>query len=102
LHLTEIRRRHVATYGGQAVARQRNGLAVAGFVCAIVGIFLFNFILGPLGIIFGGVGLSRAREGAPNPGLASAAVVIGIIDLLLFLVVAVAVAHHGGRTYWRL
>jgi Domain of unknown function (DUF4190) len=92
----------VATYGGQSVARQRNGMAVAGFVCAFIGIFLFNFILGPLGIIFGGVGLSRARDGAPNRGLAIAGVVLGIIDLVLFLVLVVAVAHHGGRTYWRI
>jgi hypothetical protein len=91
----------VATYGGQAVARQRNGIAVAGFVCAVIGIFLFNIILGPLGIIFGGVGLSRARDGAPNRGMAIAGVIIGILDVVLFLVLVVAVTHHGGRTYWR-
>jgi hypothetical protein len=77
-------------------------MAVAGFVCALIGIFLFNFILGPLGIIFGGIGLSRSRGGAPNRGLAIAGIVIGIIDVILFLVVVIAVSHHGGRTYWRL
>jgi hypothetical protein len=92
----------VATYEGRAVSHQRNGMAVAGFVCALVGIFLFNFILGPLGIIFGGIGLSHARDGAPNRGLAIAGVVIGILDVILFLIVVVAVTHHGGRTYWRI
>jgi hypothetical protein len=89
------------TYGGtHPVSTQRNGLAVAGFVCALVGIFLFNFVLGPLGIIFGWIGLHRANNGAPNRGLAIASVVIGIVDVALFLLFVVAVSRHGGRVYW--
>jgi hypothetical protein len=33
-----------------------NGFAIAGLVCGVIGLFLFNFILGPLAIIFGGIG----------------------------------------------
>jgi hypothetical protein len=63
---------------------------------SIVGIFLLNIVLGPLGIIFGAIGWSRANRGATGRGLAIAAVIIGIVDVLLFvLVVAVAASNHG-------
>lgn len=48
--------------GGQPQAG--NGLAIAGLVCGIVGLLIFNIILGPLAIIFGAIGLSRANKGA--------------------------------------
>lgn len=92
----------MTAYTAQPVAQSRNGLAIAGFVCSLVGLFLLGVVLGPLGIIFGGIGLTRARSGAPNRGLAIAAILIGIVDVVLFLVVVVAMTHHGGRTYWRL
>ena len=44
-----------------------NGLAIAGLVCGLVGVLIFQYILGPLAIIFGGVGLSRAKRGATVP-----------------------------------
>ena len=50
-----------------------SGLAIAGLVCGIIGLFLLNFILDPLAIIFGGVGVSRARRGAGHRGMAWAA-----------------------------
>jgi hypothetical protein len=73
-----------------------NALAVAGLVCGIVGILLFNVILGPLAVIFGGVGWSRANTGARHKGLAVSGVVLGILDLLVFGVVLVWASHHGG------
>ena len=41
-----------------------NGLAVAGLVCGIVGLFVLNIILGPLAVIFGGIGWP-GRTAAP-------------------------------------
>lgn len=79
----------------QQPVRTGNGLAIAGFVCALVGLFVFEFILGPLGLIFGLIGLSRARQGAPRRGLAIAAVVIGAIDIVLF----VALVAIGGGSF---
>lgn len=73
-----------------------NGLAIAGFVCSLVGLLIFSVILGPLGVIFGGVGLSRANNGARHRGLAIAAIVIGAIDLILGIVLIVTAAKHGG------
>ncbi|MFC1413496.1 DUF4190 domain-containing protein [Streptacidiphilus sp. N1-12] len=49
-------------------------MAVAGLVCGIVGIFLLNIILGPLALIFGGVGLRNAKRAGPGrTGMATAA-----------------------------
>jgi hypothetical protein len=72
-----------------------NGLAVAGLVCGIVGVFMLNFVLGPLAVIFGGIGLRDARRGAPRHNMAVAAVVLGIFDILLFVVLLVAAASGG-------
>lgn len=68
--------------------RTGNGMAIAGFVCALVGIFVFQFILGPLGLIFGAIGWSGANRGAPHRGLAIASVIIGTIDIILFIFIA--------------
>lgn len=75
-----------------------NGLAIAGLVCGIVGIFIANIILGPLALIFGGIGLSRANKGAKFKGMAIAALILGVVDIILF-VVAIAVLSGNGFTY---
>ena len=72
-----------------------NGLAIAGLVCGIVGLFVLNIILGPLAVIFGGIGLARANRGAGNRGMALAAVILGIADVVLFVVLLAVAAHHG-------
>jgi Domain of unknown function (DUF4190) len=72
-----------------------NGLAIASLVCGIIGIFIFNIILGPLAIIFGGIGLSRANRGAGRRGLSIAGITLGIIDVVLFFIVLAIAAHHG-------
>jgi hypothetical protein len=71
-----------------------NGLAIAALVCGIIGLFIFNFILGPLAIIFGGVGLRRASRGAGHRGMSWAGLVLGIVDILIFVVILAAAAHH--------
>jgi hypothetical protein len=82
--------------GGQP--QQGNGLAIAGLVCGIVGIFVLNIILGPLALIFGGIGLSRANKGAKFKGMAIAAIILGAIDVILFIV-ALAFLSSNGFTY---
>ena len=79
--------------------QQSNGLAIAGLVCGLVGLLFFSVILGPLAIIFGGVGLSRANRGAPHKGMSIAAIVLGIIDLVLFVILLAAVADGGGISF---
>jgi len=67
-----------------------NGLAIAGLVCGLVGLLFFPIILGPLAIIFGAVGLSRANRGAGHKGMSIAAIILGIADLVVMVVYAVA------------
>ena len=82
-----------------SVTTRRNGLAIAGLVCGLVGIFLFWFILGPLAIIFGGIGWSRANRGAAHKGMSIAAVVIGVLEIIVYVVLLVAVAKNGGFSW---
>lgn len=78
-----------------------NSFAIAGLVLSIIGIFLFSIILGPLGIIFGGVGWSRANRGAGGRGMSVAAVIIGVIDILLFIGL-IAIASHTHNFRWHI
>lgn len=80
-------------------ARTRgNGLAIAGMVCGIVGLFLLSIILGPLAMIFGYSGLRTARRGAAHHGMALAGVILGAVDIALFII-SLAVASNGGFTW---
>ena len=83
-------------YGSPVAASRSNGLAIAGMVCGIVGLFFANIILGPLAIIFGGIGLSRANRGASNRGMAMAGIILGIIDIVVWILVLALVSskHH--------
>ncbi|MDG4857858.1 DUF4190 domain-containing protein [Streptomyces sp. T-3] len=78
---------------------QTNGLAVAGLVCGIVGLLFLNVILGPLAIVFGVVALRQAavRNGA---GMAKAAIILGIADLVIFAILLAVVASNGGFTWY--
>lgn len=88
-----------AGYGyPQPPPRQSNGLAIASLVCAIVGILVFGIVLGPLAVIFGAVGLSRANRGASGKGLAIAGIVVGSVVTVLSII-AIAVLTSNG---WRL
>ncbi|MGZ4646268.1 MAG: DUF4190 domain-containing protein [Blastococcus sp.] len=83
-----------------ASGRGGNGLAIAGLVCGLAGLLFFPVILGPLAIIFGGVGLSRAKRGAGHRGMSIAAVVLGVVDLIIFVVLLVGAAKHGGSIFF--
>jgi hypothetical protein len=75
-----------------------DGLAVAALVVALAGIAVAAIVCGALAIIFAGVALSRiaksngARKGN---GLAVAGLVIGLIDVVLFLAFVGQVAAQG-------
>jgi Domain of unknown function (DUF4190) len=82
--------------GDVTTNRGGNGLAIAGLVCGLVGLLFFSVVLGPLAVIFGGVGLSRAKRGAGHRGMSIAAIVLGIVDIALFVILVVAAANNGG------
>jgi hypothetical protein len=58
-------------------------MATASLVLGILGLFLP--ILGVLALIFGGIGISKANQGATGKGLAIAGLVLGIIGTLVLL-----------------
>lgn len=68
-----------------------NGMAIASLVLGIVGIFLP--FLSILAVIFGGIGISKANQGASGKGMAIAGLVLGILGMLVLLSVA---AQPGG------
>jgi hypothetical protein len=76
-----------------------NGLAVAGLVCGVVGSLFLNVVLGPLAIVFGAIGWVRGRRGAPHLGMAMAAVVFGVVDLVVFAALLSIAVRHGAFTY---
>ena len=56
----------------QAPAATSNIWAIVGLVCSLIGMTLF-------GLIFGIIGLNKAKQGAPNKGIAIAAIVIAVL-----------------------
>lgn len=80
---------------GYPAETKPNGMAVASLVCSIVGIFLLGVVLGPLGIIFGGIGLQRANRGGGRRGIAVTGLTIGIIDVALYMVLLLAATSSG-------
>jgi len=82
-------------------AQPSNGMAVASMVLGIVGlVFSFIPIIGViawplviLGIIFGGVGLSKANEVPGSPkGMAIAGLTCSLVGLLICIIWAAAIS----------
>jgi hypothetical protein len=71
-------------------------MAIAGLVCGIVGLILFPIVLGPLAIIFGGIGVSHANNGAEHRTMSIWAIALGIVDIVLWAMVLVVVSKNGG------
>jgi hypothetical protein len=69
------------------------GLATAGLICGLAGLFLLGPILGVLAIIFGAIGMGNAAANPVGAGksLARASLVLGLIDIGWFVV---AIATH--------
>ncbi|MEU0300828.1 DUF4190 domain-containing protein [Streptomyces sp. NPDC006175] len=71
----------------------------ASLVCGIVGLVFFSVILGPVAIVLGVFGLRQvpAKGGA---GMAKAGLVLGIIDVILFVVLMALAASSGGFSWY--
>ncbi|MGA4845575.1 DUF4190 domain-containing protein [Streptomyces sp. G5(2025)] len=89
----------MSAYGSRSAASsgsRTNSFAVAGLVCGIVGLFVLSIVLGPLAIIFGALAL---RQRAGGGGMAKAAIILGIVDVVLF-VVLMALAASGEFSWY--
>ncbi|MFD4024041.1 hypothetical protein ACFWRV_11040 [Streptomyces sp. NPDC058576] len=66
------------TPAARAVGREADGLAVASFVLGLVGLLVFNIVLGPMAIVMALLALVRRtrRRGRARLGLA-----LGVADL---------------------
>lgn len=83
---------HSAVYVNSQEQPKGNGLGVAGFVLALIAVFLFwvpvvGWVLWALGLIFSAIGVFKAPK-----GLAIAGLVISLIDLILLFVAVSAFA----------
>ena len=65
-----------------------NGISIAGFIIALISLFLDYYgLVGLLAAILSGVGRSKAVDEGDNTGLATAGLVIGIIEMVAALFV---------------
>ncbi|MEV5614031.1 DUF4190 domain-containing protein [Streptomyces sp. NPDC052225] len=90
------------TYGTSPAASSRsgsNGLAIAGMACGIIGLLFLPIVLGPLAIIFGAVGMRQAGAKGGG-GMAKAGVILGVIDVIIFIVLIAVAASSGGFTWY--
>jgi hypothetical protein len=68
------------------------GLAISGLVSGVVGFFVCGVVLGPLATVLGVLARRRLRAaGEPGEGLATAAIVLGVIVFVLNIVVLIYV-----------
>lgn len=61
-----------------------SGIAIGGFVCSLIGFWVFGIILGIVSISLGAAALNHMKTfpEEKGKGLAIAAIVIGIIDII--------------------
>ncbi|MFE3265584.1 hypothetical protein [Streptomyces sp. NPDC059215] len=87
----------MAGYSGSGVRRASgtNGLAVAGLVCGIVGLFILPIILGPLAIVFGAVALRQTGSAMPKWDIG-----LGMADLVLAVVMFAVAVNNDGGFFW--
>lgn len=72
---------------GAGLAAPQNGIGTAALVLGIVQFFCFPFIGSILAIIFGRIGINKAKQGlATNGGVAKAGFWLGIIGLILSII----------------
>ncbi len=82
-----------------------NGMGITGLVTGIIGACLawvpgLGFILGVLGVVFGGIGWFYANQGrATNKGMAVAGVILGVFAVAFWpLVLVVGAAAAAGAS----
>ncbi|WP_406726373.1 DUF4190 domain-containing protein [Streptomyces sp. GD-15H] len=92
----------MTSYGSSSAASsgsRTDGPAIASLCCGIVGLFVLSIVLGPLAIIFGA--LARRRAAVKNgAGTAKAGIILGVVDVVLWLVLLAVAAGNGGFSWY--
>ncbi|MEU1815339.1 hypothetical protein ABZ543_09095 [Streptomyces roseifaciens] len=65
--------------------READGMAVASFALGLVGLLIFNIVLGPLALALAGLALLR---GTNRPGRAALGLTLGAADLIVLAALA--------------
>ncbi|WP_424891982.1 DUF4190 domain-containing protein [Streptomyces sp. XH2] len=65
--------------------READGMAVASFVLGLVGLLVFNVVLGPLALVLSGLALAR---GTTRRGRALLGLTLGAADLIVLAALA--------------
>ncbi|WKU45311.1 hypothetical protein Q3V23_15230 [Streptomyces sp. VNUA116] len=65
--------------------READGMAVASFVLGLVGLLVFNVVLGPLALVLAGLALAR---GTTRRGRALLGLTLGAADLIVLAALA--------------
>ena len=64
-----------------------NGVVISGFVIAIISIFIFSIVLGPIAAILSAIGLKQVNEtNEKGKGLAIAGIIIGIAVIIIMII----------------
>lgn len=68
-----------------------SGMAIAGFICGILGLLLvlitgWPFLLGTLGTIFSAIGLGQTSKGKKGIGFAIAGLITSLLAIVIFLI----------------
>jgi hypothetical protein len=77
------------TEGFATIVPYRNGAALAAYYCGVFGLIpVLGFLLGPIALILGVIGLVKARKNpkAHGTGHAIAGIVLGLIDPFVWIV----------------
>ncbi len=77
----------------QVVDTRSNGIGTAGFVLALLTLFLgwipfFGWVMWTLGLIFSAMGISKAKKINKGMGLSIAGLVISLIGVIMIFLVA--------------
>lgn len=82
---------------GSRPSLARPPLAAVAFVAGLVGLLVANLLLGPLAVITGCVAL---RRDTARRGRAALAIALGVLDVVVFLLLAAHSGGHNGQLSW--
>jgi len=83
--------------GGRGTQSKAIPVAAVSFVSGLVGLLVANLVLGPLAIVLGLIGL---RVDSSRRARAALGIVLGVADIVVFIVLAAHAGAHHGSLNW--